>query len=704
MKKILLLIAAPFAFLFALSAQTTQEEADAIVLKRLSQETLPYIVSAKEDVQTSMTVSTANGETLELDYKCWVYYVSYIDFGRYLIVNESNGNLLEVNAKDDKGLATWKTRVVGRNDGYYIDDGIYSGTFTVEYFMVMREGWSNSGTVTLELKNGKYTYTSDVPPILFSGTYSISNGKIIFDRDIEPEYSDLYKVSPYFDINLWLNGEYDYIFDGKRLKFSATKGYDGHYEYNLEKQEGEISNCDQNVIISADEYENAPDDPLTIIDMKIVNDCLKIKLCASGCGGNSWNVKLIGLGNYDKSNPPQTTLRLSLDNKEDCTAVIGKEVSFNLEPLKESFPHHDGTNQLLLNISGKSILYEYEEILWNDSKIAFIVGGNNGHSLYTMDISGNNMQKIVDKIVACHKPVHSYFGTKLLFPSVSADNSVKTSYEYGLYVVNTDGTDLTSIDRIGAAESGSFGSAAWSPDDRQIIYVKYSGVSWENRDLIRYNISDNTRKTLQTEGTVCTPKFSPDGRHIVYCAEIPNDNILYIHTYHNHHIYKMDVNGQNNCLIIKEGASPKYSPQGDKIAYLTTGQDGSSQISVANADGSGQKELTSSVSPYWYDTGFPRDGNGDPQWTPDGEKIVYVSYESGKAEIFIMNVDGSNKTRLSDAEFRGENPAITPDGKYILFTSRRPSNIGLDAIYIMDLDGKNQRMLYGTGSFPVPCK
>jgi len=115
MKKILLLIAVPFVFLLALSAQITQEQADAIVLERLNQETLPYIIHAKEGIQSEMTITTMNGETLELDYSCWVYYVSYPSvnccLGRYLIVNESNGNLLELKATNDatpEDLNMWR--------------------------------------------------------------------------------------------------------------------------------------------------------------------------------------------------------------------------------------------------------------------------------------------------------------------------------------------------------------------------------------------------------------------------------------------------------------------------------------------------------------------------------------------------------------------------------------------------------------------
>ena len=124
-------------------------------------------------------------------------------------------------------------------------------------------------------------------------------------------------------------------------------------------EQGNQENCDKDVIISAKKYENAPNDPhMRILDLEIEGDCLKIRFNSSGCSGSTWVVELIGWGNYDKSYPPQTTLRLSLDNKEMCKALVHKEVSFNLEPLKTYFSHH-GTDKIFLNISGKGILYEY---------------------------------------------------------------------------------------------------------------------------------------------------------------------------------------------------------------------------------------------------------------------------------------------------------------------------------------------------------
>lgn len=114
------------------------------------------------------------------------------------------------------------------------------------------------------------------------------------------------------------------------------------------------SACDQSVIISPTDYQNAPNDPFSITELNITGDCLNIKFAASGCDGNTWIVKLIDSGIVAESYPCQRTLRLSLDNKEVCTAVPEKEISFDITGLQIV-----GNNKVLLNVSGEEILYEY---------------------------------------------------------------------------------------------------------------------------------------------------------------------------------------------------------------------------------------------------------------------------------------------------------------------------------------------------------
>jgi hypothetical protein len=117
MKKIFLLLGALFAFYAIVSAQITQVASDSIVLERMNTEAREHTIYAKENLQMeNMNITTSNGELLELNYSCWVYYIHYTEVGennanRYFIVNERNGNLLEVNTENDaelNNLTQWR--------------------------------------------------------------------------------------------------------------------------------------------------------------------------------------------------------------------------------------------------------------------------------------------------------------------------------------------------------------------------------------------------------------------------------------------------------------------------------------------------------------------------------------------------------------------------------------------------------------------
>jgi len=109
-------------------------------------------------------------------------------------------------------------------DKYEYIEGTYSGTFTATYNSV-----TYSGATIVKLENGKYTCAGnpDRIPAGGSGTYSIKGNKITF-RDENVWTAE-------FNWRLILNGEYNFTFDGKKLKISI--GFDeAHYEYDLKKQ------------------------------------------------------------------------------------------------------------------------------------------------------------------------------------------------------------------------------------------------------------------------------------------------------------------------------------------------------------------------------------------------------------------------------------------------------------------------------------
>jgi transposase len=114
---------------------------------------------------------------------------------------------------------------------------------------------------------------------------------------------------------------------------------------------------------------------------------------------------------------------------------------------------------------------------------------------------------------------------------------------------------------------------------------------------------------------------------------------------------------------------------------------GSEEIWVMNPDGSGQTRLTND-----------RRRDSDPQWSPDGTKILFVrqavpgvgDYPENDPDVWVMNADGSGKTNLTRHEAEDLQPRWSPDGRQIVFTSERDGNAD---IFLMNADGSNVRNL-----------
>ena len=110
----------------------------------------------------------------------------------------------------------------------------------------------------------------------------------------------------------------------------------------------------------------------------------------------------------------------------------------------------------------------------------------------------------------------------------------------------------------------------------------------------------------------------------------------------------------------------------------------SAEIYVVTANGAGMKRITNQF-------GF----DGDPAWSPDGRRIAFTSERDGAYEIYVMDADGGNPTRLTNNTALDYRPAWSPDGARIAFVSERDGNAD---IYVMDSDGGNAVNLTKSGS------
>src|SRR5437867_688601 len=127
---------------------------------------------------------------------------------------------------------------------------------------------------------------------------------------------------------------------------------------------------------------------------------------------------------------------------------------------------------------------------------------------------------------------------------------------------------------------------------------------------------------------------------------------------------------------------PSWSPDGTRIAIAGDPVDQSCyglDLYVVNVDGSGLTRLTNSV--FW---------EGRPVWSPDGSKIAFMRAtrpgdshlemlgpQAGTVyawDIYVINADGTGETRLTDWKGYDGEPVWSPDGTMIAFGSDRDAN------------------------------
>jgi dipeptidyl aminopeptidase/acylaminoacyl peptidase len=128
----------------------------------------------------------------------------------------------------------------------------------------------------------------------------------------------------------------------------------------------------------------------------------------------------------------------------------------------------------------------------------------------------------------------------------------------------------------------------------------------------------------------------------------------------------------------QHSAFATFPGENGKITFDSNRDGGNYDIYVMNADGSEQTRLTT-------DPGIDE----DPNWSPDGTKIAFNSIRDGNREIYVMNADGSEQTRLTNNPAIDTTPDWSPDGEKIVF--RRNLESQNPEIYIMNAaDGTEQ--------------
>jgi TolB protein len=210
-------------------------------------------------------------------------------------------------------------------------------------------------------------------------------------------------------------------------------------------------------------------------------------------------------------------------------------------------------------------------------------------------------------------------------------------------VAYADGSEAVRVaDGYAPAWSPSGGSLAFSWLECDFYY--YYGCN--KRGIVTLRLPGGFA-VLTQDTTDADPAWRPDGGAIAFSR----NGVL--------HIVNADGGSLHQLIStavpdLRHASQPAWSPDATKIAFACEIDQGTEDICVVAADGTGFVRLMADAALDWH-----------PSWSPDGSRIAFVTTATGFADsqIALMSSEGGAITRLT----AGTNPAWSRDGTKLLF-------------------------------------
>ena len=154
----------------------------------------------------------------------------------------------------------------------------------------------------------------------------------------------------------------------------------------------------------------------------------------------------------------------------------------------------------------------------------------------------------------------------------------------------------------------------------------------------------------------------------------------------------MDYDGANASFLSDGNAlvlAPRFSPQGDRVLY-TSYETGKPRIYLLDVKTLQRRVLDEQPGTMTF----------APRFSPDGNTVVYSASTNGNAELFSLALRSGRQTRLTSAPSIETAPSFSPDGRQIVFESDRS---GSQQLYVMPAaGGEPKRISFGAGRYGTP--
>ena len=402
--------------------------------------------------------------------------------------------------------------------------------------------------------------------------------------------------------------------------------------------------------------------PVAVLGVLIVS----IVLTAAGCGQSSNSAARTA----STSATPRT---VTISEGTNVSATISPDQStiiMDLQGSLWSIPFKGGAAKQLTDPLLEPTRPDYSP---KGDSVTFQAYGGGTFHIWTMKPDGSGVKQLTDGHGDDRDPRFSPDGSKIAF---SSDRAFKGSYD--IWVIDVASGKLTQWTSTPADEY----EPAWSPDGTEIAYVSGVGANGTTIQASKMGEAGRTLQTAPTGTHLNSPSWSPTGNKLAYIQF-----------------------GEGKSQLMVSGARlgtgddafpffPDWLP-GNKLLYT-----GEGKIRVASANGSMedipfQASVTLNRPPYQhkkfdFDSSNPKQilGIVSPTLSPDGKRIVFEALN----QLWVMDIGGKPE-QITNDKFYKEDPAWSPDGKQIAYSSDKGGN---EDLYLLTLATKAEKQLTNT--------
>jgi eukaryotic-like serine/threonine-protein kinase len=267
--------------------------------------------------------------------------------------------------------------------------------------------------------------------------------------------------------------------------------------------------------------------------------------------------------------------------------------------------------------------------------------------------------------------------------------------EDSVIITDNDGANERKLASRKGADFFWTGGPAWSPDGKIIATAAGSNTGGRHMYIAEIDVADGKERPVSAQRWATVGRISwardgaPRGRGLIFSA-----------------IERGATQAQIWFLPYPKGAAQKITNDLNDYRDLSLTDDSTALItaqaetlvnvwlspSADSVNAGRDRQITDGIG--------QNNGVGGLTWLLDG-RVVYVSRAYGSQDIWLMDQDGKNQRQLTTAETRIDRyPAVTPDGRYIVFVSTRTGNSN---IYRYDLISGEQKQLTSGASEEFPA-